>query len=150
MTSLEKLKDTSRSRRAIKRVGRGPGSKRGKTCGRGEKGAGSRSGYKRRWGYEGGQMRLHMKLPKRGFSNVRFSKKFDSINLLQIEALYKDGEVVNAETLYKHGLISSRAHGVKILGEGELKKKVTIEVDSISASAREKLNHAKIQFTEKV
>src|ERR1700722_19899594 len=116
MMTLNSLKNSSRSRRDIKRVGRGPGSKRGKTCGRGEKGAGARSGYKRRWGYEGGQMRLHMKLPKRGFSNVRFSRRFDSVNLMQIEALYKDGEIVNAETLYQHGLISSRAKGVKILG----------------------------------
>ena len=146
--TLNSLKDSTRERKPLKRVGRGPGSKLGKTCGRGEKGAGSRSGYKRRLGYEGGQMRMHMKMPTRGFNNTRFAKRLDAVNLIQIESMYSDGEVVNAETLAKHGFISGKTNGIKILGEGELKKKVKIEVTSISASAREKLQKAKIQFTE--
>lgn len=148
MKTLNTLKDTARVRKPLKRVGRGPGSKLGKTCGRGEKGAGSRSGYKRRLGYEGGQMRMHMKMPTRGFNNVRFAKRLDAVNLIQIEAMYQDGEVVNAESLAKHGFIGGKTHGIKILGEGELKKKVKIEATSISASAKEKLQKAKIQFTE--
>lgn len=148
MITLETMKDTSRTRPYRKRVGRGPGSGTGKTCGRGEKGAGSRAGYKRRWGYEGGQMRMHMKMPTRGFNNIRFSKKFDTVNLSQIDAVFKDGEVVNLETLKARGFISGRSHGVKILGEGELKKKVTIEVDALSATAKEKLHKAKIAIKE--
>jgi large subunit ribosomal protein L15 len=149
MITLDSLKDSTRKRKSLKRVGRGPGSKLGKTCGRGEKGAGSRSGYKRRLGYEGGQMRLHMKMPKRGFNNAAFSKRLDAINLIQIDSLFNDGEVVNAETLAQHGFISGRTHGIKILGDGELTKRVTIDVHSISASAREKLHQAKIPFKEK-
>lgn len=147
MLTLGSLKNETRAHKRYKRLGRGPGSGRGKTCGRGEKGAGSRSGYKRRWGYEGGQFRLYMKLPIRGFSNERFRKVMESVNLDQIEASYKDGEVVNAKTLTEKGFISGRIHGVKLLGNGELKKKVTIQVDAISAGAKEKLHHAKIAVT---
>jgi len=149
MITLNSLKNTSREHKNYKRVGRGIGSKMGKTCGRGQKGAGARAGYKRRWGYEGGQMRMHMKIPTRGFNNTRFAKRLDAVNLIQIENLFSDGEVVNAETLAQHGFISGKTHGIKILGEGKLTKKVTFDVHSISASAREKLTHAKIHFTEK-
>lgn len=85
-----------------------------------------------------------MKLPIRGFSNARFRKELHAINLGQIEASFQDGEVVNAETLAQHGLISGPIHGIKILGNGELTKKVKLEVDAVSASAREKLHKAKI------
>jgi large subunit ribosomal protein L15 len=149
MLTLNTLKNSSREHKNNKRVGRGLGSKLGKTCGRGQKGAGARAGYKRRWGYEGGQMRMHMKIPIRGFSNVRFAKKLDAVNLMQIENLYSDGEVVNAETLGKHGFISGKTHGIKVLGEGQLTKKVTFDVDALSQSAREKLSHAKVHFSEK-
>jgi large subunit ribosomal protein L15 len=147
MIDLSNLKDTCRERKACKRVGRGPGSGLGKTCGRGEKGAGSRSGYKRRYGYEGGQFRLFMKLPIRGFNNARFRKELDVVNLGQIEFMYNNGEVVNAKTLAERGFISGPTHGIKVLGEGELTKKVTLEVTAISESAREKLQQAKIHFT---
>lgn len=146
---LGNLKDTSRFRKPCKRVGRGPGSKLGKTCGRGEKGAGSRAGYKRRWGYEGGQMRMHMKMPVRGFSNFRFAKKPEAVNLIHIETFFKNGETVNRETLIERGLISGKGYGVKILGEGELTKKVNLEIDAVSEGARQKLQKAKIAFTEK-
>lgn len=146
MMNLNSLKDTTRYRKSRKRVGRGLGSKLGKTCGRGEKGAGSRSGYKRRYGKEGGNMPLFMKLPIRGFNNARFRKAFDVVNLEQIEAVFSDGETVNIETLRARGFISGKTHGVKILGNGELKKKLKIQIQAISSGAREKLTDAKIAF----
>src|SRR5437762_3354277 len=98
MFSLESLKNTSRPRKNVKRVGRGLGSGLGKTCGRGEKGAGSRSGYKRRHTYEGGQFRLFMKTPIRGFNNAQFCTEYEPVNLGQLNAMYEDGEVVNVAT----------------------------------------------------
>lgn len=147
MITLSTLKNTSRPHKRYKRVGRGPGSGLGKTCGRGEKGAGSRSGYKRRYGYEGGQFRTFMKMPERGFSNERFRKPLESINLGQIDRVYQDGEVVNLETLAAYGFISGRPHGLKILGKGEITKKITIHANAFSETAKEKLQKAKIKFT---
>lgn len=146
MITLNKLENSTRGRRKCKRVGRGIGSGIGKTCRRGQKGAGARSGYKRRLGYEGGQFRLFAKLPIRGFSNARFRKVLDIVNLQQIQKAFEDGDVINAETLSKKGLISGRTNGIKILGEGELTKKVTIEVYSLSKTTQEKLHKAKIKF----
>jgi large subunit ribosomal protein L15 len=146
MMNLHTLENTDRERKPRKRVGRGLGSKRGKTCGRGEKGAGSRSGYKRRWGKEGGNMPLFMKIPIRGFSNARFQKKLHAINLNQIDALFEDGEIVNLDTLREKGFISGPSNGIKLLGNGDLTKKVSIQVLSISKGAREKLIEAKISF----
>ena len=146
---LHSLNNDFNRRKKSKRVGRGPGSGIGKTCGRGIKGAGARSGYKRRFGYEGGQFRLYMKLPTRGFSRARFRKRFDSINLYQIDQLYNDNEVVNLESLSKHGYLSSNSYGIKILGEGELTKKVTIEATAISHAAAEKLKKQGIKFYSK-
>ena len=137
---------STRLKRKRNRVGRGPGSGLGKTSGRGEKGAGSRSGYKRRHTYEGGGMRFFMKLPTRGFTNARFQKKLDSINLGQIDAVYNDGDVVNIETLKQRGFMSGPTNGVKLLGDGELTKKVTIELQAYSKSAVEKLEAAKITY----
>ncbi|HRD54778.1 MAG TPA: 50S ribosomal protein L15 [Parachlamydiaceae bacterium] len=147
--NLNSLKDVTRYRKKVRRKGRGPGCGKGKTCGRGEKGAGSRSGYKRRDTYEGGQFRTFMKMPIRGFSNARFAKRLDAINLDEIDALYQDGEVVNAETLIAKGLISTKTNGIKVLGNGELTKKVTLDVHSVSDSAKQKLQQAKIAFTVK-
>lgn len=147
MKSLATLNNVTRQFKQVKRVGRGPGSGKGKTCGRGEKGAGSRSGYKRRWGYEGGQFRMFMKLPIRGFNNAQFRIQYDTVNLHQIEAMYEDGEHVNEQTLAEKGYISGRTNGIKILGDGELTKKVKIHATAISKSAREKLQKAQIHFT---
>lgn len=144
MTSLDKLQDVSRERKKRKRVGRGVGSGIGKTCGRGEKGAGARSGYKRRYGYEGGQFRLFMKLPIRGFSNARFKNEYEIVNLGQINEMFEDGETVSAQTLTEKGFLRSREPRVKILGNGELTKKVKIEAAAISSSAQDKLQKAKI------
>lgn len=145
MVGLNTLKDTHRERKPRKRVGRGIGSKSGKTCGRGEKGAGSRSGYKRRYGKEGGNMPLFMKLPIRGFSNAQFRQEYAVINLDQIEEIYKNGEEVSLETLREKGFVSgNRYDRLKILGNGELTKKVKVRAHAVSESAREKLAQAKI------
>lgn len=146
MISLDTLKNTTRPSKARKRVGRGLGSKSGKTCGRGEKGAGSRSGYKRRLGKEGGNMPLFMKIPIRGFNNARFRRALDVVNLEQLNVMFKDGDTVNLETLKEHGFFSGPSYGVKLLGTGELTKKLIIRVHSISDGAREKLTRAKIDF----
>ncbi len=146
MISLDKLKNTTRLAKARKRVGRGLGSKLGKTCGRGEKGAGARAGYKRRLGKEGGNMPLFMKIPIRGFNNARFRRAYDVINLEQLNGMFKDGEIVSIETLKERGFISGPTYGIKLLGKGELTKKLTIRVQALSDSAREKLTRAKIAF----
>src|SRR6202035_5633980 len=99
MLTLGNLKNSTRPAKNVKRVGRGLGSGLGKTCGRGEKGAGARSGYKRRHTYEGGQFRMFMKMPIRGFSNARFRKEYEAINLGQIDKLFENGEEVNLGTL---------------------------------------------------
>jgi large subunit ribosomal protein L15 len=140
MTSLSNLKDTSRTRKSRRRVGRGIGSGLGKTSGRGEKGAGSRSGYKRRHGYEGGQVRLFRKLPERGFNNARFRKELDVVNLGQIDRMFADGEVVSVDTLRQKGFLSGPSHGLKVLAKGDLKKKIKgIEAAAVSATARQYL-----------
>lgn len=146
MITLNTLKN-SEKRKPRKRVGRGMGSKSGKTCGRGEKGMGSRAGAKQRHGKEGGNMPRFMKIPIRGFSNFRFRTELDVVNLDQIQNVFNDGDVVNSLTLIDKGFITASSPGVKLLGNGELTKKVTIELDKISESAREKLVKAKIKFT---
>lgn len=147
MITLHSLKNTSRPYKGRRRVGRGPGSGMGKTCCRGGKGASARTGSKIRIGYEGGQMRLHMKLPTRGFNNIRFNPKFEVINLGQIQSLFNDGETVNEQTLRDRGFIGGRVHGIKVLGTGTLTKKVKIEVDTVSESAKQQLDRAKIPVT---
>ena len=147
MSGMHELKNVSRPAKARKRVGRGVGSRQGKTCGRGSKGAGSRSGYRRRLGYEGGQMRLYMKLPSRGFSNFNFRNGFAVINLYRIEEAFNDGEEVTLETLKAKRMIKTNAKQVKILGDGELTKKVKITVHAATSKAKEKLQEAKIPLT---
>ena len=144
---LHSLENKSRPYKRRKRVGRGIGSGLGKTCGRGHKGASSRSGWKTRERYEGGQLPLYRKLPVRGFTNGRFQRKYDAINLGQIERLYADGETVNMATLHAHGFLKGSSYGIKILAEGELTKKVTIEAHAISEAAKLKLENAKVSFT---
>jgi large subunit ribosomal protein L15 len=146
MFTLGNLKNTTRPRKNVKRVGRGLGSGLGKTCGRGEKGAGARSGYKRRHTYEGGQFRMFMKMPIRGFNNANFRTEYLAVNLSQINKMFEDGDIVNMESLMERGYVKGRNVLVKVLGNGELTKKVTIEADAFSKSAEEKLNKAKIAF----
>lgn len=146
MITLDQLRNSTRPHRPRKRVGRGLGSKLGKTCGRGEKGAGARAGYKRRWGKEGGNMPLYMKLPIRGFNHARFRREYHVINLEQLNNLFEEGETVNVETLRERGFISGPSHGVKLLGRGELTKTLIIRVQALSESTREKLTQAKVDF----
>jgi len=143
---LHSLKNPSRPWKRRKRVGRGVGSGRGKTSTRGVKGAGSRSGWQARFRFEGGQIPLYRKLPERGFARGRFQKKLSSINLSKIDRFYSDGEVVNQESLFRHGFIPATCHGVKILGVGELTKKVRFEVSALSKAAEEKLKKAGIEY----
>ncbi len=136
---LSNFKKTKANKRR-KRVGRGPGSKMGKTSCRGHKGDKSRSGYKRRAGKEGGQLPLFQKLPHRGFSNAQFKTKIFEINLTQIERLFKDGDLVSRETLMEKGFPLRRVTGgIKILSNGDLTKKVTIEASKFSKTAQDKL-----------
>jgi len=149
MITLASLKNTFRPRMKVQRVGRGVGSKRGKTCCRGAKGDKARSGYKRRFGHEGGQLPLYRKLPCRGFPGGRFQSEAVAINLSKIDALFDDGEQVNLKTLRAKGYGPKLAPGgLRILGEGELKKKVVIHANHYSKSAKEKLEQASISFKE--
>ena len=136
--SLDKLKPADRSKFKKKRVGRGPGSGLGKTSGRGHKGAQSRSGYSFKRGFEGGQMPLHRRVPKRGFTNI-FRTEYDVVNLDQLEAAFDSGAVVTVETLREHGLVGSRKSLVKILGRGELTKALTVHAHKFSGKAAEKV-----------
>lgn len=147
MITLESLSDTHRPRKRVQRVGRGLGSKRGKTCTRGVKGDKARRGYKGRFGYEGGQLPLYRKLPTKGFVNGMFKNDVHSINLGRLNQLFKDGDVVNLKTLRERGYAPRDPKGgLKILSQGELKKKVTIEAHAFSKGALEKLEKAKISF----
>ncbi|MHC4646489.1 MAG: 50S ribosomal protein L15 [Planctomycetota bacterium] len=121
-----------------KRVGRGSGSGRGKTCGRGHKGCGSRSGWSSRPLCEGGQMPLFRRLPKRGFSNYKFATRYEIVNVLQLER-FDDGAVVGVEQLSDAGLIASSKSKVKILGSGELTKKLEVAAHKFSKTAEQKI-----------
>lgn len=148
MNTLSNLRDTSRNRKKRRRVGRGISSGAGKTCGRGTKGEGARSGTKTRLTYEGGQFRTYMKYPERGFSNVQFQSKYEVVNLDQINEMYEDGETVNIDSLKGKGFLSGNVKALKILGNGTLEKKVKITAHAFSQSAKSKLTAAKIDFQE--
>lgn len=123
------------------RKGRGAGSGNGKTAGKGHKGQNARSGGGVRPGFEGGQIPLSRRLPKRGFNNV-FAKEYAIVNIETINDVFEDGAVVNAQTLYENGVIKKLLDGVKVLGRGEITKKVTVQATKISASAKEKIEAA--------
>ncbi len=147
MTDLSKLSNSSKPFKRRRRVGRGTATGVGKTCGRGIKGAGARSGYKRRHTYIGGGLRLFQRLPQRGFSRGRWLKRLDAVNLCDIDKYFADGETVNREMLEKKGFIDQNSHGIKILGKGKLSKKITaFEVDAVSASARTQIEEAGIRL----
>ncbi len=120
------------------RKGRGAGSGNGKTAGKGHKGQNARSGGGVRPGFEGGQLPLYRKLPKRGFNNARFGKKYAVINVQSLNR-FDDGEVVDCAALIGAGIINNIFDGVKVLGEGELTKKLTVKAAVFSASAKEKI-----------
>ncbi len=138
--SLESLKPAPGTLKSKRRVGRGPGSGRGKTAGRGHKGAKSRSGYSRRRGFEGGQMPLIRRLPKRGFTNI-FSKQIETVNVSDLERL-PEGTVVTPELLVSHRMIRKSFDGVKVLGNGELKTKLVVQAHAFSATAKTKIEGA--------
>lgn len=147
MVNLSQLKNTSRPKKKIQRVGRGIGSKRGATSGRGTKGDGSRRGYSRRYGYEGGQVPLYRKLPVRGFTRGRFDKESKAVTLAQIEKHFVDGETANVETLREKGLIPRLLPGgVKVIATGDVTRKIRIEAHAFSAGARQKLEARSISF----
>ncbi len=125
-----------------KSVGRGSSAGRGKTSGRGHKGQKARSGGGTRLGFEGGQMPLYRRLARRGFSNSRFKRDYVVINLAEIEKHYADGEKVNLSSLKAKGLVRNSDSDVKILGKGELTKKVEVELEKVSQGAREKVEKA--------
>jgi len=137
---LGELQPAVGSRHKVKRVGRGHGSGWGKSAGRGDKGAGQRSGHRRRPWFEGGQMPLQRRLPRRGFSNHLFKKEYQIVNLSAIANLGL--KEIDAQVLYSKGLVRSALKPIKILGEGEIKKAIKITADACSKSAQEKIEKA--------
>lgn len=137
--NLSELHPPAGSRRPRKRVGRGPGSGTGKTAGRGEKGQKSRSGYRRKRGFEGGQMPLIRRVPKRGFHNP-FRKEYAVVNVGRFEQL--EGDAFTPQSLLESGAVSKLGDGLKILGNGRLTRAVTVAAHKFSASAREKIEKA--------
>lgn len=139
--ALNNLHPAKGSKHKKKRVGRGPGSGLGKTAGRGNKGQKSRSGYSRRLGFEGGQMPLQRRLPKRGFTNP-FKKKWIEVSLAKIDKSFNAGEEVTPEILHKRGLIKKSKYDLVVLGNGELTKPLKISAHRFTKSAKEKIEKA--------
>ena len=135
---LSNLKPARGAKQNKKRVGRGPGSGNGKTAGRGHKGAQSRSGYSYKRGFEGGQMPLHRRMPKRGFNNI-FRTEYAVVNLDQLEGAFDAGATVTLESLRTAGLVHSRHTPVKVLGRGEVTKALVVQAHKFSGKAAEKL-----------
>ena len=137
---LNELSYPDGARKKRKRVGRGPGSGLGKTSGRGHKGQKSRSGCKIKRGFEGGQMPLKRRLPKRGFTNI-FKKHYSIINVKDLN-IYEENTTIDLEFLKKQGLIKKVGAGVRLLGDGEIKKPFTVKVNYCTKAAREKIEAA--------
>ena len=137
---LHELSPPAKSRKSDKRLGRGVGSGWGKTAGRGTKGYNSRSGGGVRPGYEGGQMPIQRRLPKRGFTNI-FKKKIAVVNLRDLLAL-ESGSLVDEAALMKAGLVKGQKDGIKLLGHGEIRVALNVKVNQVSKSAREKIEAA--------
>jgi large subunit ribosomal protein L15 len=141
MIRLHSMRTRPGSKHRVKRLGCGESSGHGKTSGKGHKGQKARSGGSIRLGFEGGQMPLIRRLPKRGFNNAAFHKNYAIVNLSDLSSL-KEGTVVNEQMLREAKLLRGNGAGLKILGDGEVKHALTIETDKISASAREKIEKA--------
>ena len=137
---IHELSPAEGSKKDVKRVGRGHGSGWGKTSGKGHKGQNARSGGGVRPGFEGGQMPLARRIPKRGFNNI-FAAKMAAVNVSSLE-IFKEGTEVDAELLLALGLVKNIDNGVKILGNGEITKNLTVKADAFSASAKEKIEKA--------
>ena len=140
MLTLGNLSPKKGANRERKRVGRGPGSGRGKTATRGHKGAKSRSGYGTRPGFEGGQMPLQRRLPKRGFTNI-FRKEYALVQVKDLE-VFEAGSRVDRDALVEAGLVDKKTALVKVLANGELSKSLTVAVDKVSGGAKKKIEEA--------
>lgn len=134
---LNELSPATGSRKSRKRLGRGVGSGRGKTAGRGTKGHNSRSGGGVRPGFEGGQMPIHRRLPKRGFTNI-FKKNIAVINIHDLSKFEQDS-IVDEDALFSFGLVKGKIDGIKLLGQGEIKTPLTVRLNAVSKNAREKI-----------
>ena len=138
---LHELSPAEGSKKAVKRIGRGPASGQGKTAGKGQKGQKSRSGYSRRPGFEGGQMPLQRRLPKRGFNNI-FATEYAIVNVSDLEKRFEAGATVDAESLIACGLIKKTLDGIKVLGKGEITKALTVKAAKVSETAKAKIEAA--------
>lgn len=138
---LHELSPAAGSKKEVKRIGRGPASGQGKTAGKGHKGQKARAGRGMRPGFEGGQMPLQRRIPKRGFVNV-FAKEIATVNVSALEKAFDDGAVVSVDALIEKGLVKNVLDGVKVLGNGELTKKLTVQVHAYSEAAKQKIEAA--------
>ena len=138
---IDTLQPAEGSRTSAKRLGRGIGSGTGKTSGKGHKGQKARSGGSIRPGFEGGQMPLQRRIPKRGFNNI-FRKEFAIVNLASLDKAFNDGDTVTIEALVASGLVKKTLDGVKVLGNGEISKKLTVQVNAYSETAKSKIEAA--------
>ncbi|MDX6559552.1 MAG: large subunit ribosomal protein [Blastocatellia bacterium] len=139
--SLNNLHPAKGSTHRKKRLGRGPGTGLGKTSGRGEKGQKSRSGYSMKIGFEGGQMPLHRRLPKRGFTNI-FKKKWIEVSLAALEKQFAENDDVTPEVMHHRGIIKKAKHDIVVLGNGEVSKSLKVSAHRFTRSAREKIEKA--------
>ena len=138
---LHELSPAPGSTKEVKRIGRGHGSGHGKTAGKGHKGQNARSGGGVRPGFEGGQMPLQRRVPKRGFNNV-FAKQIVAINVSDLEARFENGAVIDTQAIVASGLVKNPKDGIKVLGNGEVSKSDTVTVAAVSNSAIEKIEKA--------
>lgn len=139
---LHELQPAAGSVKDVKRIGRGHGSGQGKTAGKGHKGQKARSGGSIRPGFEGGQMPLQRRIPKRGFNNKVFAKEYATVNVSELDKRFESGAVVDADALIESGAIKKVMDGVKILGNGELSKKLTVKAVKFTEAAKEKIEKA--------
>ncbi|MGI8884122.1 MAG: 50S ribosomal protein L15 [Pyrinomonadaceae bacterium] len=144
---LNNLRPAAGSTHKKKRVGRGPGSGLGKTAGKGHKGQKSRSGYSSKIGFEGGQMPLQRRLPKRGFTNI-FKKQWIEISLAKIEENFNSGDEITPEILHERGLIKKAKHDLVVLGSGDVSKALNISAHRFTKAAKEKIENAGGSITE--
>ena len=138
---IHELSPAPGSNRPVKRIGRGPASGQGKTAGKGHKGQKARAGRGMNPGFEGGQMPLQRRLPKRGFNNI-FAKEIAIVNVAALDAAFDNGAVVDAAALIEKGLVKKELDGIKVLAHGELTKKLTVKMAKFSESAKEKIEKA--------
>ena len=138
---LHELSPAAGSKKEVKRIGRGAGSGQGKTAGKGHKGQKARAGRGMRPGFECGQMPLQRRVPKRGFVNI-FGKEFSIVNVSALDQSFEDGAVVDIDALIEKGLVKKVLDGVKILGNGEISKKLTVQVNAYSEAAKQKIEAA--------